>query len=282
MISGAYVAAVIALTVLWNHIPVLTLLAAVVPTAVVLGILRYIQKDYVTFALLLEMFWVGLIGAIPIAFIEAGIAWLTIRHFEDNREVGAMFAVATLNAFLIAAFIEELFKYVCIIRVVKEPREENCWFRYPSKPYGTILCGCAAALGFATIENILYVWADLALQTAVLRAVLAVPGHCAGGVIIAVGICEKTFYNEDTNIFWILLPSVLFHGFYDWFLMASAIGYLDSQETGDALALAGLVCAMLTDIALFLYMFRRLNILEETEQRFAAGGDPEDSKPIFE
>ena len=34
------------------------------------------------------------------------------------------------------------------------------------------------------------------------------------------------------------------------------------QETGDALALAGLVCAMLTDIAQFLYMFRRLNILE--------------------
>jgi hypothetical protein len=56
----------------------------------------------------------------------------------------------------------------------------------------------------------------LVLQTAVLRAILAVPGHCAGGVIIAVGVCERVFYGKDTNAFWILLPSVLFHGFYDW------------------------------------------------------------------
>ena len=54
------------------------------------------------------------------------------------------------------------------------------------------------------------------LQTAVLRAILAVPGHCAGGVIIAVGVTERIFYGKDTNAFWILLPSVLFHGFYDW------------------------------------------------------------------
>ena len=53
-------------------------------------------------------------------------------------------------------------------------------------------------------------------QTAVLRAILAVPGHCAGGVIIAVGVTERVFYGKDTNAFWILLPSVMFHGFYDW------------------------------------------------------------------
>lgn len=45
--------------------------------------------------------------------------------------------------------------------------------------------------------------------------------------------------------------------------MASAIGYLDSRETGEAVALAGLTLAMFTDILQFLYMFRRLNLLEE-------------------
>ena len=47
--------------------------------------------------------------------------------------------------------------------------------------------------------------------------------------------------------------------------MASAIGYLDSRETGEAVALAGLTLAMFTDILQFLYMFRRLNLLEEEE-----------------
>jgi len=272
----AYIGGVVALTLMWKHAPVLTLLAAIVPTLVVFAVLRYIQKQYVTFALLVEMFWLGVIGAIPTAFVESGIAWLSVRHWKDNRDAGVMFAVAILNAFIIAALIEECFKYLCISRVVREGRMENVWYRHPNKPYGTILCGCAAALGFATLENILYVWADLAIQTAVLRAVLAVPGHCAGGVIIAVGFCEKVFYGKDTNMFWIVLPSVLFHGFYDWFLMASVIGYLDGQETGDALALAGLVCAMLTDIVQYLYMFRRLNLLDELE----ASAGPDDNKSL--
>ena len=152
---------------------------------------------------------------------------------------------------------------------VRDERAEDCWHRKPGRAYGTVLCGCAAALGFATIENVLYCWADLAVQTAVLRAILAVPGHCAGGVIIAVGVTERVFYGKDTNAFWILLPSVMFHGFYDWFLMASAIGYLDSQETGENLALAGLTGAMMCDMFQFLYMFRRLNILEEIDMEYA-------------
>jgi len=252
------------LATIWSF-RVFVLFIAIAPTIVVFGLLRYFQSDYVSWPLLVEMFWMGIVGAIPIALLEAFLAWLTIEHWKSNRNVGVMFAVATLNAFVIAALCEELFKYLCVSRVTQNVRDENCWFRSPNKPHGTVLCGCAAALGFATIENILYVWADLAIQTAVLRAVLAVPGHCAGGVIIAVGITERVFYGKDTNIFWIVLPSVLFHGFYDWFLMASAIGYRDSTETGDALALAGLVCAMLTDVAQFLYMFRRLNLLEDQE-----------------
>lgn len=55
--------------------------------------------------------------------------------------------------------------------------------------------------------------------------------------------------------------------------MASAIGYLDSQETGQNLALAGLTLAMFTDILQFLYMFRRLNLLEEEGTQYEKVGD---------
>jgi len=261
----SYVVVVVSLAFVYENYFVLVLLLAILPALVAFVLLRYLQRDNVSWPLVLEMFWLGLFGAIPIAFIEAFIAWLTINHWKDNPHIGVMFAVATLNAFIIAAVCEETFKYICISRVVQDPRSENCWRRHPAKPYGTILCGCSAALGFATIENILYVNADLAVQTAAMRALLAVPGHCAGGVIIAVGVCEMVFYNKETNCFWITLPSILFHGFYDWFLMASAIGYQDSQKTGDALAMAGLICAMLTDVVQFLYMFRQLNLLEEQE-----------------
>lgn len=145
-ITFAYIVVVVALTFAWNHIPVLVLLLAIVPTLVVFGVLRYLQRENVSMALLVEMFWLGLVGAIPIAFIEAGLAWLTIRHWQDSRNLGVMFAVATLNAFIVAALIEESFKYLCITRVVANERSENCWNRHPRRAYGVVLCGCAAGV----------------------------------------------------------------------------------------------------------------------------------------
>jgi hypothetical protein len=55
--------------------------------------------------------------------------------------------------------------------------------------------------------------------------------------------------------------------------MASAIGYLDGKETGEALAMAGLTLAMFTDILQFLYMFRRLNLLEEEGAEYEKLGE---------
>ena len=66
-------------------------------------------------------------------------------------------------------------------------------------------------------------------------------------------------------------------GMYFRFLMASAIGYMGGQKTGDALALAGLVCAMLTDVVQFLYMFRRLNLLADKEAGYQHLSDQDDT-----
>merc|ERR1712093_176028 len=109
------------------------LLVALVPTAVAFGLLRYFQRDNVSWPLLLENFWLGVVGALPIALLEAGIAWLTIRHWERSNDIGVLFVVATLNAFLIAALCEESFKYLCVSRVVQDERQENCWQRHPHK-----------------------------------------------------------------------------------------------------------------------------------------------------
>ena len=184
-----------------------------------------------------------------------------------------------VSAFIVASFLEESFKYLCINRV-ENSVNETCWSRYPDLPKGILYCGLSAALGFATIENILYVWADLSARVAIVRAVMAVPGHCAAGVIIACGICEREFYGKKTNFGWIILPSWLFHGFYDWFLMASVIGYEDSEETGEKLALAGLICAVLVDLVMFYYMFDRITCLEQIEKSGSYSSLPTDHESV--
>lgn len=120
----------------------------------------------------------------------------------------------------------------------------------------------------------LYVFADLSVEVALVRALLAVPGHCAGGMIIAVGVCEREFYGAQTNFCRIILPSWLFHGFYDWFLMASAVGYEDSDETGELMSLLGLCLAVLCDLCQFYYLWYRLRALEETAYASLAAKPP--------
>lgn len=139
-----------------------------------------------------------------------------------------MLAVASLNAFLIASFCEECFKYIIISRVVRDERAEDCWHRYPHRPYGTILCGCAAgargplsvhlcssssrpplclpaALGFATIENILYCWADLAVQVAHPADTLPARGSsfltlAGGGCAFRRRCCVRFWRCQDTAL----------------------------------------------------------------------------------
>lgn len=254
----------IAVAIMYRKPRMFVLVTAIVPTLVAFGIVDYFKASTVTWPLLLEMFWMGFLGAIPISFIEAATSWLIIDNWKDadTHQAGLLVIAATLNAFIVASFLEETFKYFCVNRI-QNTGNETWWVRHPTLPRGILFCGLSAALGFATIENMLYVWADLSIQVAIVRAVMAVPGHCAGGVIIAIGICEREYYRKQASFWWILLPSWLFHGFYDWFLMASVVGYEDSKETGDALSLAGLICAVIVDLVQFYYVCYRLKMLDE-------------------
>eukprot|EP00656_Telonema_subtile_P029583 TRINITY_DN32690_c0_g1_i1.p1 TRINITY_DN32690_c0_g1~~TRINITY_DN32690_c0_g1_i1.p1 ORF type:complete len:350 (-),score=40.52 TRINITY_DN32690_c0_g1_i1:176-1225(-) len=258
------VVGLIALAIIYRRATVFVVIVATVPTLVAFGIVDYCKQSTVTWSLLLELFWMGFLGAMPIAFVEVATSWLIIDNWKgaDTHQAGLLVIAATLNAFIVASFLEESFKYLCISRI-ENTEYETWWVRHPNTPRGTLYCGLSAALGFATIENILYVWADLSIQVAIVRAVLAVPGHCAGGVLISIGICEREYYGKHTNFWWILLPSWLFHGFYDWFLMASVVGYEDGKQTGDTLSLVGLVCAVLVDLVQFYYLCFRLKGLDQ-------------------
>lgn len=125
-----------------------------------------------------------------------------------------------LGAFLIAGLVEESWKFF-VVRFYCYHRPEF------DEPYDGILYSTAVALGFATIENILYIFHSSpigALRIGIMRALLAVPSHAFYGVLMGYFLGEAKFARTETeaNLLGILglLLAIVAHGLYDFVVIA--------------------------------------------------------------
>jgi RsiW-degrading membrane proteinase PrsW (M82 family) len=91
--------------------------------------------------------------------------------------------------------------------------------------YDGIVYAVFVSLGFAVIENIMYV-VDGGMNIAALRAVLTIPGHGFFGVLMGYYFSLAHFHNGTGSLlYWLkaLLYPILFHGVYDFILFV--MGY---------------------------------------------------------
>jgi RsiW-degrading membrane proteinase PrsW (M82 family) len=118
---------------------------------------------------------------IPVGLVEA---WLQAHiHFTTNA-TWAPFE----KALLLAGIPEELFKVSIIAAVALRARDFD-------EPMDGVVYGTAVGLGFATVENVLYVLsAKTAWESvAIMRALLSVPFHGALGAIAGGFIARARF-----------------------------------------------------------------------------------------
>ena len=111
-----------------------------------------------------------------------------------------------IQAYLMTAFLEELLKYVCVRRIL--------WFPFVADPTALCCYGGCAGLGFAALENVLYVGTG-SLATALLRAGTAVPNHLIYGLLHGAFLSEQRFSLKQRScpsfILTPMLPMIL-HG----------------------------------------------------------------------
>ncbi len=119
-----------------------------------------------------------------------------------------------LDMFLAVALVEEYWKRWAAKRAWNHPA-----FNYR---FDAIVYCVFAALGFAALENLLYV-AEGGLSVALLRAVTAVPSHAIDGVLMGIFFGESKFREElgdrrGKKLFWnlSLIVPMFAHGFYDF------------------------------------------------------------------
>ncbi len=125
-----------------------------------------------------------------------------------------------LGALLVIGLVEECWKFFVVRFYCYHLPEFD-------EPYDGILYATAVALGFATLENIFYIFTPTVfggLRTGIMRALLAVPSHAFYGVLMGYFLGEAKFAKNETqaNILGTigLLLAILAHGLYDFLVIA--------------------------------------------------------------
>lgn len=188
--------------------------SAIVPSLLLLWYIYARDRNPEPRGLLLKTFLLGAAICAPVVPVAMGL-----ESLGKGWEVG-MWGTALVQAFLGAAIPEEGFKYLVLRRYVwNKPAFDE--------PLDGVVYGATASLGFATLENILYV-GDGGMQVAVLRALTAVPQHAFTGIIMGAFLGRARFAEDAGRRFGLLATAlgmaILLHGTYDAVLMTHS-GY---------------------------------------------------------
>jgi RsiW-degrading membrane proteinase PrsW (M82 family) len=133
-----------------------------------------------------------------------------------NNEVTNIFDSIRLS-FFGAAIPEEVAKFFILWMVLRK----NPYF--DEKMDGIVYAVCVS-LGFAAVENIMYLFSniDTFLAVGVSRAIFSVPGHFCFGILMGYYYSLAKFYphSPKRNKALILVAPILVHGIYDSILFS--------------------------------------------------------------
>ncbi|MEC1272074.1 glutamic-type intramembrane protease PrsW [Bacillus subtilis] len=161
------------------------------------------QYDNEPVHMVLRSFFLGVVLVFPIMFIQYVLE-------KENVGGGSFFV-----SFLSSGFLEESLKWFILMISV-----------YPhahfDEHYDGIVYGTSVSLGFATLENILYLIGH-GVEHAFVRALLPVSCHALIGVIMGFYLGKARFSADKARVKWLALSLVvpsLLHGSYDFILTA--------------------------------------------------------------
>ena len=156
----------------------------------------------------------GVAICIPVAILESGIETML---FGVEGEPTSLFGTTTM-AFVVAALPEETFKLFALWMVLRK----NPYF---DEHFDGIVYAVCVGLGFAAIENVMYVFGEEDwFSTAIVRALLAVPGHYAFAILMGYYYSVYHFVDHSPKVATcVLLIPVLAHGAYDALAMSGNV-----------------------------------------------------------
>ncbi len=192
---------------------------AVLPIVAICTYIYMKDKNKEPLALLIKLFLLG-IGSCFVVLIMSKILFKFFPFMEKSTANMTFFEVMTYS-FIGVALIEEFCKWMM-----------TYYGAYKTKAYDEVYDGIVYAvyvsLGFAFLENLLYVFGNGSIIVGISRGILAVPGHACDAVFMGYYLSLAKVYAQQNNkkqekknlILSIIVPTIL-HGIYDFCLFSS-------------------------------------------------------------
>ncbi len=182
------------------------LLASIAPVFIILFYVYFRDKyEKEPLGLLIKSLLSGMLIVLPVIFVE--------RILSAVMPSGGRVWSALYQAFVVAGSTEEVFKLMALYLLVWKSPSFN-------EKFDGIVYAVFVSLGFAMVENILYVM-EGGMETALVRGVTAVPAHALFGITMGYYLGIARMYKElKQEYLWkALLFPILLHGIYDFILM---------------------------------------------------------------
>ena len=182
--------------------------AAVIPALVCLFIVYLADRHKERLSFVARLYVLGALIVLPAGLMEKML--LDLYSATPDPQTG--FMATLMTAFFIAGVTEETAKGLVFQRfVLPKP--------FYDEPYDGVVYAVAIGLGFATVENVLYVTSD-GLSTAFVRAFTAVPAHTLFGVVMGTYFSQSKFAQKP--VFKAYAIPAFLHGLYDMFALAQS------------------------------------------------------------
>ena len=149
------------------------------------------------------------------SFIFGALLVFPIMFIQYILEVEAVFPSKILFTIVAVGFLEEFFKWFILFFTIYQHVHFD-------EHYDGIVYGVSLSLGFAMLENILYLFAN-GVEFAFGRAILPVSSHALFGVLMGYYLGKGKFSNVVHRKKWILLSCIIpifLHSLYDSILIS--------------------------------------------------------------
>ena len=156
---------------------------------------------------IIKVFFLGIFITIPAYYLNT---YLSEIWYSTNASEGL------ISSFLTAAPVEEGLKLSVLYFFVYRMKDFN-------EPIDGIVYGVTVSLGFATLENIYYVYllADYfettSMTLAILRSFSAIPAHAVFGIFMGYFFMKYAFIKKGDNLIFAFLVPFVLHGCYNLF-----------------------------------------------------------------
>jgi protease PrsW len=183
----------------------LAVISAAVAPAIALLSFFYLKDKYETepLSLVVKVYIFGVLLVFPVMVLQFG--------FKEEMNVPLF-----VDAFLVSGTLEEFLKWFLVFYGAYLHEEFN-------EPYDGIVYATSLSLGFASLENIFYLY-TFGIEEALIRALLPVSGHALFGVIMGFYLGKGKFSTGKKKIIYLslsLVIPILLHGIFNSLLLSS-------------------------------------------------------------